>query len=93
MYRKDGVTNIPEICSKWSDYKVLATTVSKEFQYNEYAYLELRGTGLNNHNYSYIKVDDNWLLKHAYYQGLFLFVLDRRNLQVVFQKDYNTIMD
>lgn len=72
---------------------MLATTVSKEFQQNEYAYVEIRGTGLNNHNYSYVKVDDNFLLKHAYYQGFWLFVLDRRNLQVVFQQNYNTIED
>jgi hypothetical protein len=80
--RKEGITYLTddEICSLWSDYKVLATTVSKDFQENEYSDVEIRGTGLNNHNYSYVKVDDNFLLKHAYYQGFWLFVLDRRNL-------------
>ena len=79
------------VCTEWSDYKVLATTVQTQFQQNEYAYLYARGTGLNNHRESLIKVDENVLLQHAYFKGLWLYVLDRKTLKVVHEQSYDTI--
>jgi hypothetical protein len=38
-----------------------------------------------------IKVDEHVLLNHAYFKGLWLYVLDRKTLKVVFEQSYDTI--
>jgi hypothetical protein len=45
---------------------------------------------LNNHNSSFIKIDDNVLLDHAFYVGLYLAIIDRRDLSLVHGDFYNT---
>jgi hypothetical protein len=52
--------------------------------------LHIRGTGLNNHNSSFIKIDENVLLDDAFYVGLYLAILDRRDLSLVHSNYYNT---
>ena len=58
---------------------------------NEYAFVYARGTGLNNHDASIIKVDENVILNHAYFKGLYLVVLDRKTLATKFKKAYNLL--
>ena len=82
-----------DVCSKWTVWKLLTTTVQHNFEENEYSYLYVKGTGLNNHAASVVKVDDNLILKHANYKGLYLIVLDRRTLKTVFMKSYNTLQE
>ena len=74
----------------WSWPKILTTTVPKEWQKHEYVQLHLRGTGLNNHHASFFKIDDNVILDHAYYIGLYLAVVDRRDLTLVESAFYDT---
>ena len=76
--------------TEWSYPKVLTTRVPVEFRRHEYAQFFLRGTGLNNHNASVFKIDDNVLLDHAFYIGLYLAVIDRRDLSLVESGFYNT---
>lgn len=57
---------------------------------HEYSQFFLRGTGLNNFNASVFTIDDNVLLDHAFYIGLYLAVLDRRDLSLVESGFYNT---
>jgi hypothetical protein len=84
----DNRTNITTK-TNWTPRKILATQVRRQWTH-ENAVLHVRGTGLNNHNSSFIKVDDNILLDHAYQQGLHLMILDRRDLSVVHSKNYQT---
>lgn len=60
--------------------------------WREHEYVELfaRGTGLNNHGASVLKIDENVLLDHAFYKGLYLAILDRRDLSLVHSGFYNT---
>jgi hypothetical protein len=83
--------NNDKICSLWSDWKILSTSVSIAFEDNEYAYLYARGTGVNNHNSSIIKVDDFTILNHAYYRGLYLVVLSRYDLSTKFRGSFDTV--
>jgi hypothetical protein len=78
------------VATDWSAPKVLATLHSKNWKQHEWANFYLRGTGRNNHNSSIFKVDDNVLLDHAFYMGLYLAVVDRRDLSLVFTDFYNT---
>ena len=71
----------------------MSTSIQELFQRNEYAYLYLRGTGLNNHNSTIFKVDDFTVVNHAYFKGLYLVVLDRRTLETVFINSYDTMKD
>ena len=71
------------LCTGWSDWKVLATPVPKQFEKNEYAYLTVQGTGLNNHNATYIKIDDKYVVNHAFKRGFALVVLNRTSLEKV----------
>ena len=50
----------------------------------------LRGTGLNNHNSTEFRIDDNVILDHAYFIGLYLAIIDRRDLSLVEHQFYNT---
>ena len=50
----------------------------------------MRGTGLNNHNSSFIKIDENVIFDHAFYMGLYLVILDRRDLSITYSGFYNT---
>jgi hypothetical protein len=50
----------------------------------------MRGTGLNNYNSSLIYIDDNALLDHSAFIGLFLCILDRRDLSIAHSGFYNT---
>ena len=50
----------------------------------------MRGTGLNNHRSSFIQIDDNVLLDNAFYMGLYLAVLDRRDLSQVYNGYFDT---
>jgi len=52
--------------------------------------LILRGTGQNNHNNALIKIDENELLNKGNFIGLYLCVLDRKNLRKVFSASYDT---
>jgi hypothetical protein len=36
-------------------------------------------------------IGDNVIIDHAYYQGLYLILINRTNLEVVFKQSYNTI--
>lgn len=45
---------------------------------------------MNNHNASVFKIDDNVILDHAFYIGLYLAVLDRRDLSLVEHEFFNT---
>ena len=45
---------------------------------------------MNNHNASVFQVDDHVLLDHAFYKGLYLAVIDRRDLSIVETGFYNT---
>ena len=45
---------------------------------------------MNNHNASVFKIDDNVILDHAFYMGLYLAVVDRRDLSLVEHDFYNT---
>lgn len=78
-------------CTQWSDYKVLSTAVPTTFQQHEYVYLDVRGTGLNNHHASYVYVDGNVLLKNAFFKGLWLIVLNRKDLSLVHSQNYDTM--
>ena len=78
------------LATEWSWPKVLTTRVPVDWQRHEYAELFLRGTGINNHNASLFMVDENVLLDHAFYMGLYLAVLDRRDLSLVESGFYNT---
>ncbi len=52
--------------------------------------LHLRGTGLNNHNSSFIKLDNDVLFDHAFYMGLYMVILDRRDLSLTYSGFFNT---
>lgn len=78
------------VSTDWSEPKVLATLHSKHWREHEYVNLYLRGTGRNNHNSSIFKVDDTVLLDHAFYMGLYLAVLDRRDLSLAYSGFFNT---
>ena len=78
------------ITTPWSWPKILATTVPKEWRRHEYAQFHVRGTGLNNHNSTVFKIDDNVILEHVYFMGLYLAVIDRRDLSLVEHAFYNT---
>ena len=69
---------------------MLTTRVPVDWRLHEYAQFFLRGTGLNNHNASVFKIDDNVILDHAFYIGLYLAVIDRRDLSLVESGFYNT---
>ena len=45
---------------------------------------------MNNHNASVFKIDDNVILDHAYYIGLYLAVVGRRDLSLVEHEFFNT---
>ena len=79
-----------ELKTDWSYPKVLTTRVPVDKRLNEYSTLSLRGTGLNNHHASYFKIDDNVMLDHAFFIGLYLAVVDRRDLMLVEHNFYNT---
>ena len=143
-----------DIGTPYSWPKILATTVPKEWRKHEFVNFHLRGTGLNNHEASYFKIDDflsditrlggvrwdalkieaiesdymtrswygpltdvekekleimrdaqltqgdmgplpsipyqNVLLDHAFYIGLYLAIIDRRDLTLVEHNFYNT---
>lgn len=85
----DNATNSTTF-TNWTPVRPLATLVRKQWQEHEYSILHVRGTGLNNHNSSFIKIDDNVLLDHAYYVGFYLLILDRRDLSIVHSNFYNT---
>jgi len=85
----DNSTNATTF-SDWSVPKVIATQVPEDWDRHEYSTLAVRGTGLNNHHASYIKIDDNVLLDHAFYIGLYLAIIDRRDLSLAFSEFYDT---
>ena len=76
--------------TSWSSPKVITTQVPVKWREHEFVHLFARGTGLNNHGPSILKVDDNVLLDHAFYKGLYLAILDRRDLSLVYSGFYNT---
>lgn len=80
-----------ENCSDWSEFKILTTQIDPLAEKYEHVYLYARGTGLNNHNSSKVMIGDTKIIDHAYYQGLFLIVIDRITLKVKFKQSYNTI--
>ena len=63
-----------------------------EHMKNEYVEIYARGTGARNHNTSVVKIDDYLLLDHGLFRGLYLIVLDRRNLSKVFNYTYDTML-
>ena len=69
---------------------MLATTVPQEWREHEFVQFFLRGTGLYNHHASYFKIDDNVMLDHAFYKGLYLAIIDRRDLTLVEHGIYDT---
>lgn len=69
---------------------MLATLHSKHWRQHEWVNLFLRGTGRNNHHSSIFKIDDTFLLDHAFYMGLYLAVLDRRDLSLAYSGFFNT---
>ena len=69
---------------------MLTTRVPIHWRKHEFAELFVRGTGLNNHNASVFKIDDTVLLDDAFYRGLYLAVLDRRDLSLVESGFYDT---
>ena len=69
---------------------MLSTLHSKNWRQHEWATLHLRGTGRNNHNSSLFMIDDTVLLDHAFYKGLYLAVLDRRDLSLAYSGFFNT---
>lgn len=75
----DNATNSTYF-TNWTEVKPLATLVPKAWSSHEFSILKVRGTGLNNFNSSFIKIDDNVLMDSAFYIGLYLSVIDRRNL-------------
>ena len=85
----DNATNSTTKTS-WTEVKPLATMMRNNTQQHEWSILHIRGTGLNNHNSSFVKVDDNVLFDHAFYIGLNLIILDRRDLSLVVNKNYST---
>ena len=72
-----------DLCTSWTEVKPLATKLKYEEQSHEWAIVHIWGTGLNNHNASFVKIDDNVLLDAADFTGLNLIVLDRSNLSVL----------
>jgi hypothetical protein len=62
----------------------------KSVRHHEWANIHIRGTGRNNHEASFFKIDDTVLLDHAFYMGFYLGVLDRRDLSLVYSGFYNT---
>lgn len=80
------------LCTEWSDYKVLATQVHLSIERNEYSYIYVKGTGLNNFDASEIKVDNFTNLYHPYYRGLYLMVFNRVTLDKVFEKSYDLLV-
>jgi hypothetical protein len=85
----DNSTN-GTIATGWTEVKLLATLTRKQWQEHDYSILHIRGTGLNNHNSSFVKIDDNVILDHAFYIGLYLVILDRRDLSTVYTGFFNT---
>ena len=85
----DNATNSTTF-TNWTKHKAIATLVRKEWQQHENVYLKSRGTGLHNYNSSYIYVDDNTILYHSAFIGLFLCILDRRDLSIAHADFYNT---
>ena len=85
----DNATNSTTF-TNWTPVRPLATLHRKQWNDHEYSILHVRGTGLNNHNSSFIYVDDNVLLDDAFYVGLYLAILDRRDLSLVHSGYYNT---
>ena len=79
-----------DVATQWSHPKVLTTRVAVDLRRHEYSQLFLRGTGLNNFNASVFTIDEHVLLDHAFYIGLYLAVIDRRNLALVESGFYNT---
>jgi hypothetical protein len=78
------------IKTEWSVPKVLTTHHSKHWRQHEWVNLRLKGTGRNNHNSSVFMVDDTVLLNHAFFKGLYLAVLDRRDLSLAYSGFFNT---
>ncbi len=68
---------------------MLATEISVNAK--EYAWIYARGTGLNNHNSSIIKLNEFTILNHAYFWGLALAILDRRTLKTVHLDTYDLL--
>lgn len=52
--------------------------------------LIVRGTGSNNHNNAYIKINDAVLLNRGDFIGFYLLILDRTNMKKVFSAYYDT---
>jgi hypothetical protein len=75
--------------SSWSEFKILNTRMEPEYQKREYAEIYAVGTGARNHNASVVKVDNFTLLDHGAFRGLYLIVLDRRDLQKVYSGWYD----
>lgn len=80
-----------QVCTNWSDYKLLATSVQLNFERNEYAYVYLKGTGLNNFDASEVRIDNNTIVYNPFFRGLYLVVLDRRTLECVEQRTFDTL--
>ena len=76
--------------TEWSYPKVLTTRVPVAWREHEYATFWLRGTGLNNHNASQFYIDDNVILDHAFFMGLYMAVINRTDLSLVEHHFYNT---
>lgn len=66
--------------SAWSEFKILTTLIEPEYQKKEYTEIYAVGTGARNHNASVVRVDNYTLLDHGAFRGLYLIVLDRRDL-------------
>lgn len=45
---------------------------------------------MNNHNSSFIKLDNDVLFDHAFYMGLYMVILDRRDLSMTYSGFFNT---
>ncbi len=63
--------------SAWSDSKRLLTKPSPSKYRNNNVRLWVRGTGGNNHNTSFIKINDVELMNRGNFVGLYLLVLNR----------------
>lgn len=49
--------SVPTQCTNWTEVKPIGTQINRKLHKNEWSVLNLRGTGLNNHNSSFIKID------------------------------------